>query len=158
MNNNLVKIAIVDNDSLLRACDIFHDAYCDLSTVKYDENNGTWKGIFEREFFEDPNLIMVEPKLLVFHKVSFPMAKSELSLEGIKTFTIEDKSKIQIYSFNECQVKNNTYKFFFNEDMEITIIFEDKPKGSLADQKLLDKKGSFYKWRNPFKTMKNANK
>jgi len=86
------------------------------------------------------------------------MAKSELSLEGIKTFTIEDKSKIQIYSFNECQVKNNTYKFFFNEDMEITIIFEDKPKGSLADQKLLDKKGSFYKWRNPFKTMKNANK
>ena len=79
------------------------------------------------------------------------MAKSELSLEVIKTYTIEDKSNIKNYSFNECQIKNKIYKFYFNEDMELTFTFGDTLKGSLMDQKLLDKKGSFYKWRNPLK-------
>lgn len=151
MNNNLVKIDITDDKSLLKACDILHDGYCDLSTVEYDKNAGTWKAIFEREFFEDPELMTFEPKFLFFHKVSFPMVKSELSLQGIKTYKIEDKSNIQNYSFSECQIKNKIYKFFFNEDMEMILTFEVSPKGNLIDHELLGKKGSFYKWRNPFK-------
>ncbi len=151
MNNNLAKIDIVDDKSLLNACDILHDGYFDLSTVKYDENAGTWRASFEREFFEDSELMTFKPKLLFFHKVSFPMALSDLSLGGIKTYRIEDKSNIQIYSFNECRIKNEIYKFYFNEDLELTFTFEDPPKGSLTDQKLLDKKGSLYKWKNPFK-------
>ena len=150
MKDNLLNIEIFDDESLLKACDVLHDGYCDLSEIEYDHNSGTWKAMFEREYFEDPNMMLFEPKLFFFHKVCFPMAKSELSLEGIKTYNIEDKSKIQIYSFSECQVKNNAYIFFFNEGMEITIKFENKPKGNLVDQELLDKKGSFYKWRNPF--------
>jgi hypothetical protein len=151
MNNNLVKIIIVDNESLLRACDILHDAYCDLSRVEYDENNGTWKGIFEREYFEDSKLMELEPRFLFFHKVNFPMAKSELSLQGIKTYKIVGKSNIQIYSFNECEIKKNIYRFVFNESMEMTFTFKEAPKGNLIDQELLPKKGSIYKWRNPFK-------
>ena len=151
MNNNLVKIDIVDDKSLLKACDILHDGYCDFSTVKYDENAGTWRAIFEREFFEDTQLMSYEPKLLFFHKVTFPMVISEFTLEGIKTYKIEDRSKIQIYSFNECRVKNNIYTFFFNEGMEINITFKDIPKGKLIDQELLDKKGSYYELRSPFK-------
>ena len=151
MNNNLLNINVVDDESLLKACDILHDAYCDLSTVQYDEISGSINIIFEREFLEDQKLLKFEPKLLFLHKVNFPMAKSRLALQGIKTYKIEDRSNIQIYSFNECQLKNNVYKFFFNEGMEIIITFEDKPKGSLVDQELLDKRGSFYKWRNPFK-------
>lgn len=151
MNNNLVKIDIVDDKSLLKACDILHDGYCDLSIVKYDKNAGTWKAIFEREFLEGPELMTFEPKFLFFHKVSFPYVKSELFLRGIKTYKIEDKSNIQNYSFNECQIKNKIYKFFFNEAMEMTLTFEDPPKGNLMDKELLDKKGSFYQWRNPFK-------
>jgi len=155
MNNNLVKIDIVDDESFLKACDILHDGYCDSATIKCDENNGMWKAVFERDFFEDPKLMKCEPRFLFFYKVSFPMAKSELLLEGIKTYEIEDKSNIQIYSFNECQIKNKTYKFFFNEDMKMTFTFKDNPRGKLTDQKLLDKKGVFYTWRNPLKI--NAN-
>ena len=151
MNNNLVRIDIIDNESLLKACDILHDAYCDLSTVEYDENNGIWKAIFEREYFENSKTMQTEQKFLFLTKVTFPLAQSELSLGGIKTYKIENRSNIRIYSFNECQVKKNIYKFLFNEDMEITITFEDKPKGSLVDQELLDKKGSYYRWSNPFK-------
>jgi hypothetical protein len=54
MHMGLVKIDIIDNDSLLKACDILHDGYCDLSNVLYDEKNGCWKAIFEREFLEEP--------------------------------------------------------------------------------------------------------
>jgi hypothetical protein len=151
MNNNLVRIDIIDNESLLKACDILHDAYFDLSTVEYDENNGIWKAIFEREYFENSKTMQTEQKFLFLTKVTFPLAKSELSLGGIKTYKIEDRSNIRIYSFNECQVKKHIYKFLFNEDMEITITFQDKPKGSLVDQELLDKKGSYYRWSNPFK-------
>ncbi|MFH1905420.1 MAG: hypothetical protein ABIK53_07870 [bacterium] len=97
MNNNLVKINIVDDESLLKACDILHDGYCDLSKIKYNEANGTWKAVFKREFFEDIKLMNFEPKLLFFNKVTFPMVKSELTLEGIKTYKIEDRSNIQIY-------------------------------------------------------------
>jgi hypothetical protein len=150
MNTNLLHIDIVDDESLLRACDVLHDAYCDISSLQYDEKAGSVRVLFEREYFEDSQLLKYEPRLLMW-KVSFPMAKSELSLEGIKTFIIEDKSKIQIYSFNECQVKNNVFKLFFNENMEIAITFEDKPKGLLLDKDILDKMGSFYQWRNPLK-------
>ena len=151
MNNDLVKIDIVDDKSLLKACDILHDAYCDLSTVKYDESAGTWRAVFEREFFENPELMTFEPKFLFFHKVTFPMVKAEFTLEGIKTYKIEDRSNIQIYSFNECQVQNNIYRFFFNEDMEIIFALKDTPKGKLTDKELLEKKGSLFKWRNLFK-------
>jgi hypothetical protein len=152
MNNNLVKIDIVNNESFLEACDILHDGYCDLTTVKYDKINGTCKAVFEREFLEDSELMTFEPKLLLFYKVSFPMAKSELSLEGIATFKIEDKDNIQNYSFNECHIKDKTCTFFFNEGMRIILVFKSMPRGSLRDLELLNEKGSFYKFRNPFKT------
>jgi len=145
MNNNLVKIDIIDNESLLKTCDILHDAYCDLSTVEYDENNGRWKGIFEREYFEDPKLVELEPRFLFFHKVSFPIAKSGLNLEGIKAYKIVDKSNIQIYSFNECEIKKNVYYFIFNESMEMNFTFKEAPEGNLVDQELLSKRGSIYK-------------
>lgn len=151
MNNNLVKIDIVDDKSFLKACDILHDGYCDLSTVEYDRDAGKCKAIFEREFFEDPELLTFKPKLLFFHKVSFPIAESELSLTGIKTFKIEDKSNIQNYSFNECQIKDKVYTLWFNEGLDIILTFDGSPKGYLVDHKLLDKEGSIFKWRNPFK-------
>ncbi len=151
MNNNLLKVNIIDKKSLLKVCDILHDGYCDLSKIKYDEINGVWTAVFEREFFENTKLMNFERKLLFFHKVTFPMVKTEFTLERIKTYKIEDKSNIQIYSFNECQVKNNIYKLLFNEDMAITFTFNGMPKGGLTDQELLDKKGSYYKWKNPFK-------
>jgi len=55
MNDNLVTINISDDKSLLEACDILHDARCDLSTLQVDETNGAWKARFERLFFEDPS-------------------------------------------------------------------------------------------------------
>lgn len=149
MNANLINIS--DDKTLLQATDFLHDGYCDLSTVQYDEDTGIWKAIFEREFFEDEKMMTSEPRFLFFNKVSFPMVKSEFILEGIKTYKIEDKSNIQIYSFNECQVKDNIYRFYFNENMEIIFTFNDTPKGNLTDKELLNKKGSYCIWRNPFK-------
>lgn len=151
MQNNLVKIDIVGDESLLKACDLLHDGHCDLSTMEYDEKQGTLKATFEREFFENPALAVLEPKYFFLLKVIFPLASTELFLEGIKTYRIHEKSNIQLYSFNECEIKNSTYTFHFNEDMRIDFTFKDKPKGTLVDKALLNKKGYFYKFKNPFK-------
>lgn len=155
MHMGLVKIDIIDNDSLMKACDILHDGYCDLSNVLYDEKKGCWKAIFEREFLEEPTGIEIEPRFLFFNRVSFPMSKSELILEGVSTYKIEDKSNMQICSFNECQIKKGIYKLLFNEGMEMTFTFKDNPKGNLTDLQLLDKKGAFYNLRNPFKSKRH---
>ena len=150
MNKNLVRIDIRDNESLLEACDILHDARCDISTLQVDENAGTWKARFEREFFEDPALMKYEPKLFVFNKATFLLADSELTLTGVKSYKIEDKSKIGIYTFSEVKIADGLATFFFCEAMEMVLTFQDTPQGSLVDHKLLDKEGSFHFFRNPF--------
>ncbi|MFH1232879.1 MAG: hypothetical protein V1651_03405 [Patescibacteria group bacterium] len=142
MNKNFVKINIINDKSFLNVCDLLHDGHCDLSTIEYNKNAGTLKVIFEREFFEDPKLITFEPRLLFFRKAIFPIVESELSLAGIKTYKIEDKSGIQIYSFNECQIKNKIYELVFNEGVSIILTFDDFPKGNLIDNKFLNKKGN----------------
>lgn len=158
MNDNLVRIEIRDNDSLLEACDILHDARFDLSTLHVDEEGGVWNGRFEREFFEDPGLMNYQPKLFIFDKATFPLADSELTLNGIKSYSIEDKSRIGIYHFNECEITGEVVTLLFCEDMKMILTFQDKPQGRLVDHKLLDKMGSFYLFRNPFRRKrKDAN-
>ena len=144
MNVNLVTIEINDNDSLLEACDILHDSRCDLSTLEVDKEKGIWKATFEREFFEDPNVITHERKLFVFTKTTFPLAETELTLIGVKSYEIEDKAKIKLFMFNECQIEKNVATLYFCEDMKMTIEFENKPRGNLVGMKLLDKTRSMY--------------
>jgi len=144
MNNNLVTIEITDDASLLEACDILHDARCDLSTLHVDLENGVWNAIFEREFFEDPGVMTHERKLLVFTKTTFPLAETELTLSGVKSYQIEDRAKIEIFMFNECQIEGNVATLYFCEDMKMTIEFENKPQGKLVDLRLLDKTGNMY--------------
>ena len=149
MSNNFITINISDDKSLLEACDILHDARCDLSSLHVDEEKGLWKAIFEREFFEDPDIMTHERKLFIFTKTKFPIVKSELSLTGIKSYDIEDKSQIGIFTFNECQIKDNVATLFFCENMKMIIEFNNKPQGKITDITLLNKKGSMYtmgKW------------
>ena len=40
MSENLVTIDILDEASLLEACDILHDSRFNLSTLEFDENKG----------------------------------------------------------------------------------------------------------------------
>ncbi len=133
-----------------------HDARFEVSLISFNNNVGLWKGRFEREFLEDKELITNESKLIIFNKVTVPLIDSELTLKGIKNYKINDKSKINRYTFNECKIVNNIVVFKFCEDMDITLIFEDEPRGRLIDFGLLNTKSTFYHFRNPFK--KNANK
>ena len=151
MNDHLVRIEIRDNDSLLEACDILHDARFNLSTLHVDEEIGVWNGRFEREFFEDPGLMNYQTKLFIFEKATFPLADSELTLNGIKSYIIEDRSRIGIYHFNECEIAGEAVTLLFSEDMKMILTFQDKRQGRLVDHKLLDKTGSFYLFRNPFR-------
>ena len=144
MNVNLVTIDITDDASLLEACDILHDARCDLSTLHVDRDNGVWKATFEREFFEDPSVMTHERKLFVFTKTTFPLAETELTLGGIKSYEIEDKARIEIFTFNECRIEKNVATLYFCEDMKMTIEFNERPQGKLVDLSLLDKTGSMY--------------
>ncbi|MHC4642590.1 MAG: hypothetical protein ACYS32_13170 [Planctomycetota bacterium] len=150
MNDHLVRIEIRDNDSLLEACDILHDARFDLSTLHVGEEVGVWNGRFEREFFEDPSLMNYQPKLFIFVKATFPLADSELTFNGITSYSIEDKSRIGIYHFNECKITGEFVTLLFCEDMKMILTFKDKPQGRLVDHKLMDKTGSIYLFRNPF--------
>ena len=151
MEHNLAKIEISDDKSLHEACDLLHDARCDLSTLDVDKEQGTWLAKFQREFFEDPALMTHKRRFFFFTKSSFPLAETELRLEGIIGYEILDKSHIGVYVFNECQKSNNLCRLLFCEDMEMIITFENKPRGSLTDLRLLDEQGSYYSLRNPFK-------
>jgi hypothetical protein len=144
MNGHLVTIDITDEASLLNACDILHDSRCDLSTLHVDLSRGTWNAKFEREFFEDPDAMKHERKLLFFIKTTFPMAETELTLTGLKSYRIEDNADIGIFMFNECQINGSIATLLFCENMKMILEFESKPQGKLIDVKLLDKTGSMY--------------
>ncbi len=154
MNSNFVKIEISDDKSLLHACDLLHDASCDISNYKFEEKTGLWQAVFEREFLEDPDLLTSKPKFIIFAKHLSPLAESILILKRVKSCNIIDKSHIGTYMFNECQVQAEEYRFLFCEDMEMIITFEDKPQGMLIDKKLLNKTISMYSLRNPFRRYK----
>jgi len=145
MNTNLVTIDITDELSLLQAFDILHDARCDLSTIQMDRTRGVWKARFEREFFEDQKLMTHKRKFFLFTKTTFPLADAELTLRDVKFYQIEDNAKIEIFTFNECQIKKNIATLYFCENMKMTLAFNDKPKGKLVDLRLLNKTGSMYK-------------
>lgn len=144
MNTNLVTIEITNAASLLDACDILHDARCDLSTLQVDLDRGVWQARFEREFFEDPDAMTHERKLLFFTKTTFPIAETELTLKGLKRYRIEDKAHIGIFMFNECQIKGDVATLLFCENMRMILEFESGPHGRLVDLRLLEKTGSMY--------------
>ncbi len=156
MNKNLVKIEINDFESLLKACDLLHDARCELSLLQFNETEGILKARFEREFFEDKELIKTKSILFGFAKTTYPVAGSELILKGIKSFKTDDKSQVGKYTFNECKVTGNTITLSFCEDMNIILSFIDRPNGSLTDHKLLEKEVSYYHLYNLF-GISNAN-
>ncbi len=150
MNANLVTIEISDETSMFQACDILHDARFDLGNATLDIQNGTWSGVFIREFLEDASLIS-EHTGIIFTTLAFPMAESVLELRGVTGRDIRDRSHIGTYTFNECQASHGTYRFLFCESMEIVVTFREKPQGRLRDIRLLDEHGSFLALRNPFR-------
>jgi len=147
MNEKLVTIDIGDDASLLDACDILHDARCDLAHLEVDLDNGIWKARFQREFFEDPDLMTHERKLLFFVKSTFPMADTEFTLTGLKNYRIEDNANIGVFTFNEVQIAGNVARLLFCEDMRMIVEFEGPPQGKLVDLRLLDKRGSMWTTR-----------
>ena len=144
MNSNLVTIEINDDESLLEACDLLHDAQFDISTLQVDIDTRVWKARFKREFFEDPDAMIHKRKLLFFIKSTFPMAETELTLTGLRSYRIEDNANIGTFMFNECQVNGHVTTMHFCEDMKMILEFEGTPQGKLVDLRLLDKTGSMW--------------
>jgi hypothetical protein len=142
-NNKLIYMEINNEESLLNACDLLHDAYFDLSTMTYNNRERKWLGKFKREFFENPDLIQSRRKFLFFTEHTFPMADTFLSLEQVAKIRINDRARIEIFTFNECRRENGKYVLYFNEAMEMEIKFDGTPRGYLKDTKLLDERGSF---------------
>jgi len=151
MNSKFVQLEIRDHDSLMKACDLLHDARCDVSTIALDRSAGSWTALFRREFFEDPELMQAEPRLFILTKHTFPLVSSQLTLHDFTSYEIEDRSHIGTYMFNECRLIGDTYHLWFCEDMRIILRFRDKPHGELRDLNLLGEKGSFFTFRNLFK-------
>jgi hypothetical protein len=150
MNDKLVQIEIGDHESLMKACDLLHDARFDLAGLEMDQEAGSWNASFEREYFEDAGLLLSRRRLLVFTKYTFPFVMSRLVLREVASCGIEDKSRIGTYTFNECRLKDKAYELVFCEDMKMTIQFKDRPCGELRDLSLLSKKGAFLALGSPF--------
>lgn len=151
MNNGFVQIEISDHGSLMKACDLLHDAQCDISSITFNADLGSWKATFKREFFEDPTLMQHEPRLFIFTKHTFPLITSQLSLDGVTACKIEDKADIGTYMFNECRLNDQAYVLWFCEDMKITLTFAGTPRGQLRDLNRLEEKVSYFTFRNPFR-------
>jgi hypothetical protein len=150
MNPNLVTIDICDETSLLKACDILHDARFDPVNARFDAQTATWTAVFSREFLEDPSLVSKRPGILLT-TLTYPMAESIVELRGITSFDTVDRSRIGIYTFDECRVRRGKCRFLFCESMEILVTFREKPSGTLRDIGLLVEHGSCCVWRNPFR-------
>jgi hypothetical protein len=151
MNEYFVHIEIMGHDSLMKACDLLHDARCDISILEVDRNIGSLRAFFEREFFEDLSLLHSEPRLFIFTKHTFPFISSQLTLQDVVSYEIEDESQIGTYTFNECRLNDDAYELYFCEKLKIILRFKDKPRGELCDLNLSAKKGSFYTIKNPFR-------
>ena len=154
MSQKLVTIEISDQASLLQACDILHDARFDFSQAKFDGQSGTWRAVFIREFFEDPSL-MQEHRTFIFARFTFPMAECVLELSEVSGYEVQDRSKIGIFTFNECRPDGDSYRFDFCENMDISFRFHNKPNGRLSDMRLLEEQGSMWAFRNPFRRKAN---
>jgi hypothetical protein len=142
VSTQLCNIEIVDETSLFKACDLLHDARCDLSKVTFDESTKKASLVFEREFFEEASLIKSERRFLT--RYSFPLAESVLELCGIPNFEAHDTQGIGIYMFNEIRKNGSVYNLVFCENMSISISFIDQPKGKLNDIRLLPKEGKLF--------------
>ena len=145
---NLIQIDIRDKASLLKACDLLHDAKFDMDLSKWDNESGVWSACFEREFFEDKRLCSLDKDWIVLKKYSFPLCDTFLELRNVKTLTCIDKSRIGIYTFNECVPNDGGYDFYFCEDMTISLRFAGSPSGIFRDRKLLDTRGAFWSFRD----------
>jgi hypothetical protein len=136
---DLKTITICDDKSLLSACDTLHDASFDLSSLSHDKDCQTCSMTFERELSDYPDLIQTQPKLFFFEKISYPLVKSTLILNNIRSIDIIDKSHIGTYTFLGGFSQDGIYTFQFAEDFLINITHEGKPKGSLVDNEFLNK-------------------
>lgn len=143
---NLVNIKIIDEESIIKACDLLHDSILNINEVKYDQNKNVWKAKFKREFLEDPRLIKIERKFLWYKKYTFPFCESILTLNNIKEYKYIDKAKINGYYFNGCKKdkKTNKFIFYFCEDLFMYFEFFNLPEGSLKDIKILNDYSSIW--------------
>lgn len=150
MSQKLVTIEISDQATLLKACDLLHDARFDLSQAEFDSQSGTWRAFFIREFFEDPNLRRDHP-IFIFTRITFPMAECVLELSGVSGYEVQDRSMIGTFTFNECRLDGTCYRFDFCENMDLSFHFDGKPGGKFKDLKPLDEQGAMWAFRNPFR-------
>jgi hypothetical protein len=150
MNASFAAIDICDKTSLLKACDLLHDARFDCTHAEFHGQAAIWRAVFIREFFEDASLVS-EQCGIIFTTLTYPMVESILELRGVTGCDTRDRSGIGSYTFNECQVSHDKYRFLFCENMEVVITFAGKPSGSLRDVRLLDERRSCSVLRNPFR-------
>ncbi len=148
MTSNLVSIQIVDEKTLLDACDLLHDSKFDLTKSTYDSKARIWKGTFKREFFEDPTLMTSKRKFIFLTKHIFPMAEASLTIKNVESINVVDKADIEEFTFNECQPEKNAYRLIFCEDMEIELNINGRPNGKFKDIQVLEEKGSLVTFRD----------
>ncbi len=139
MSVNLKTINIDNNETLLLACDYLHDSSFDISSLSHDKEHQTCSMIFKREFSADPSLIQRKPFFFFFEKVFYPLVESVLTINGVKSVEITDKARIGTYTFNKYSNQGDKFTFEFCENMQIDIILESQPHGSMVDQKFLNK-------------------
>lgn len=139
-DTKLARVDITDEASFLKACDCLHDASFDLSAVHLDREAGEWKGIFHREFREDPEPIKRTSRrvLLFFRRYEVPLVESALLLSGVRHVEVTDRSRIGRYTFNEARRHGKAWRMIFCEDMEILVSFGGGPHGVLRDTRFLD--------------------
>lgn len=124
-----MEFSISDEASLFAACDAMHDADFDLDSASFDPSSGTWSIALQR-----PDWAQSETtRRLIFNRSSAPIVNAVLSLEGVRAFTVNDRSRIGTHNFDECRSRGEAYQFVFHTDMDFVLEFDGEPSGSLRD-------------------------
>ncbi|MDH4227987.1 MAG: hypothetical protein OEV59_09625 [Deltaproteobacteria bacterium] len=149
----MITIEINDESALYKAFDILHDARFCLPKAVYNQNDGTWSAVFEREYFEQEGAVRQDKKFLFFRRYTFPLVECTVVLRNLCDLQVKDKSNIENYMFNEIQKHKDGYSLVFCEGMEIDLKFNNEPFGRLQDMRVLEKEGSIWSWGRMFKDL-----
>jgi hypothetical protein len=75
----------------------------------------------------------VTKRHLIGHSTSAPIVHAVLALDGVRPFTVNDRSRIGTHSFDECHSEGDEHTFVFHTDMDFTLEFDGAPRGTLRD-------------------------
>jgi hypothetical protein len=107
--NDRIQIPIID--------DVIHDAWFDVSNIKFDSNTSVLSIEFERELREESTVV---EKNWIMEKIEVPLVRCFLNIFHVESYKIDDTERVGYYDFTTLE---------YNSDLGCISIITGTPIG-----------------------------